>query len=346
MYTMLLLTAFAAVCAEAGWEAVAPLPGGRLNHCVAASSESSQHSGGTLFVVGGYDYPPPVYERSLLIYDAMTNAWSRGPNMSTSRDSFGCALVGDTLFAVAGESAEYPFCLASVETLNVSSPKAGWVSGPALQHARQGHGMAAVGNTLYVTGGLMPNGTLLSSVEKLDLGAAEPVWVGAPPMLQARMYHGLAVLGSTLYAIGGMPPGLDVNPLSSVEALDTSAAAANNRNDGITGGWRIVAPLPHAREKMAVATGPDGKGIYVLGGCPARAPPPGYHDPCDTLLSTVLVYTPSSFAGADGLGEWSALPSLPAPNAWLGAALMGSSLFATGGGTTYGTNGTYRLFIN
>jgi len=338
--TMLLLTAlFAAVGVEAGWEAVAPLPGGRLNHCVAASESSSLHSGGTLFVVGGYDYPPPMYERSLLTYDATTNVWGRGPNMSISRDSFGCALVGDTLFAVAGESAEYPFCLASVETLNVSSPKAGWVTGPTLQHARQGHGVAAVGNALYATGGLLPNGTLFASVEKLDLGAAEPVWEEIPPMLQARMYHGLAALGSTLYAIGGMPPGLDANPLASVEALDTSAAA-------VARGWRIVAPLPQAREKMAVATGPNGKGIYVLGGCPVRAPPPGYHDPCDTLLSTVLVYTPPSFFSADGLGEWSALPSLPAPNAWLGAAVLGSSLFATGGGTTYGTNGTYKLWIN
>ena len=98
--------------------------------------------------------------------------------------------------------------------------------------------------------------------------------------------------------------------------------------------------MPQAREKMAVATGPGGRGIYVMGGCPARAS--AGSQPCDALLSTVLVFDPEAGFGGS-VGAWSALPSLPSPNAWLGAALLGHELFVTGGGTTYGTNGTYRL---
>ena len=87
------------VATASEWEPLAPLPDGRLNHCIAASESREE-----LFVVGGYNFPPPVYEASLLRYDARSDAWGMGPAMSQSRDSFGCAIVGDMLYAVAGES--------------------------------------------------------------------------------------------------------------------------------------------------------------------------------------------------------------------------------------------------
>jgi N-acetylneuraminic acid mutarotase len=307
------------------WLPVAPMPAGRLNHCVAAVRSN-------LYAVGGYNFPPPDYESGVLRYDSGADAWFNDTAaMSTTRDSFGCGAVGSVIYAVGGESGDYPFTKAAVEALDVSKPGGAWQPAPSMQQARQGHGVAVLGGVLYAAGGIAPNGTYLSSVEALDTTSASPSWRRVQDMLEARMYLGFAAHGGALYAVGGKGPGPDeYHPLilASVETFDARAGA-----------WRALAPLPAARERLAlVASAP---GLYAWGGCPAKQP--GTDDPCDTLLGTVLRFSPP--ADATALGNWTAVPSLPSPNAWMGAVALGDAIYSVGGGLSYGRNETFRLEV-
>ena len=310
------------------WQQAATLPTGRLNHCLVAAGSDS------LYVVGGYNYPPPIYFNTALHFNATENAWASGPNMTTTRDSFGCGVVGSMLMAVGGESGDYPFTTNSVERLDLNEPGGQWARMASLQQARQGHSVATLGSTIFTAGGLDPSGNILASVEAFDSApaSAEPAWQVLAPMQAPRLYFGLAAGNHSLYAIGGMQPGLDQDPLASVEGLDLS-----------TGRWRPLAPLPEPRERMSVAVAADGT-VYVMGGCPKRATPDA--DPCDALLSSVLAFTPPAggVSGA-GLGSWAAVAQLPQANAWSAAAALGGYIYNTGGGLTYGRNTSYRLDV-
>ena len=294
------------------WRAVSPLPGGRLNLCLAAAPS------GLLYVAGGYNFPPPDYMASAISYNASSDAWSDAlPSMSTNRDSFGCATAGNYVYAVAGESGDYPFTLASIERLDLEHPSRGWVVLDAgLSQARQGHGVAALDGVVYAAGGIDAYANVLASVEAINGTDVLPM----PSMLEPRYYFGFAAYGGRLFAAGGCGPGVGpVNVLSSVEAFDGRV-------------WRSLPPLPAPRARMAAAA--TASALFLLGGCPARRN--ATSDPCDTLLDSVLRFD-------DGRNSWSQAPSLPRPNAWLSAAALGESVYAVGGGLSYGRNETYRL---
>ena len=332
------------------WCAVAPLPVGRLNLCVAAAESS-----GTLYAVGGYSFPPPDYKSSVLQYSADDDHWSSAANMSISRDSFGCGVVeasdgSSWLYVVGGESAEYPFILSSVERLNLTAgARATWAPVASLHEVRQGHAVAVLDGVLYAAGGLSPNSTsyrrTLASVEAYD--AKADAWTLLPPMAHARYYHGLTAYGACLYAVGGLSQSQHV--LVSVESYDPRV-----------GRWLELAPLPEPRQRLALVAMPpvpvgrggrsisnegDGSGIYAMGGCRAAA-----QSPCGSLLSSVIRLTPtpqpaSATSGREGKlqGSWVAVPSLPTANVWFGGAAVGRRLFAVGGGMFYASNATYML---
>ena len=294
------------------WQSLAPMPGGRLNLCLAAALD------GLLYVAGGYNFPPPDYMASAISYNASTDAWSDAlPSMSTNRDSFGCATAGNHVYAVAGESGDYPFTLASVERLDLDDTSRGWVVlDDGLSQARQGHGVAAHDGVVYAAGGIDAYAIVLASVEAINGTDVLPM----PSMLEPRYYFGFAAFGGRLFAAGGCGPGVGpVNVLSSVEAYDGRA-------------WMSLPPLPEPRARMAAAA--TASALFLLGGCPARRN--ATSDPCDSLLASVL-----RFDGARN--SWTQAPSLPRPNAWLSAAALGGSVYAVGGGLSYGRNETYRL---
>ena len=294
----------------ASWSPVAPLPVGRLNLCLAAAPNS-------LIVAGGYDFPPPDYMASAISYNASSDAWSDALPMSTNRDSFGCATAGNHVYAIAGESGDYPFTLASVERLDLDDTSRGWVVLDAgLSQARQGHGVAALGGVVYAAGGIDAYAKVLASVEAINGTDV----LTMPSMLEPRYYFGFAAFGGRLFAAGGCGPGVGpVNVLSSVEAFDGRA-------------WTSLPPLPAPRARMAAAA--TASALFLLGGCPARRN--ATSDPCDSLLASVLRFD-------DARNSWTQAPSLPRPNAWLSAAALGDSVYAVGGGLSYGRNETYRL---
>lgn len=307
------------------WEQVASMPTGRLNHCLAAADA-------ILYVAGGYNFPPPDYFASALSYNPKSDKWSSElPSMTTNRDAFGCGIVDGVLYAVGGESGNYPFTTKSVERLNLTGTHRGhasWELVASMHEARQGHSVTVLDGVLYAAGGMAldATATILASMEAFD--AKSNHWTKLAPMANNRCYFGLIGSGGTLYAFGGFSGGYaHKTVLAAVEAFDVR-----------TGRWRQLSPLPEARERMAVAA--TSRGLYILGGCPARQ---GTQDPCDTLLKSVWCFTPPPAANSSQLGNWTAAPDLPAPNAWLAAATLDGDVYAVGGGLSYGRNATYRL---
>merc|ERR1712224_1164729 len=135
------------------------------------------------------------------------------------RDSFGCAVVNGALFAVGGESGNYPFTTSTVERINLTKSGGGvWEPVASMLQVRQGHSTATLGGKIYAAGGMAPNGTCLAAVEVFDPSLNK--WAQIPPMMQPRKYLGLAGYGNSVYAIGGVPAGLDANPIAGVEAFD------------------------------------------------------------------------------------------------------------------------------
>ena len=193
----------------------------------------------------------------------------------------------------------------------------GWVVLDAgLSQARQGHGVAALGGVVYAAGGIDAYAKVLASVEAINGTDV----LTMPSMLEPRYYFGFAAFGGRLFAAGGCGPGVGpVNVLSSVEAFDGRA-------------WTSLPPLPAPRARMAAAA--TASALFLLGGCPARRN--ATSDPCDSLLASVLRFD-------DARNSWTQAPSLPRPNAWLSAAALGDSVYAVGGGLSYGRNETYRL---
>lgn len=327
----------------ASWQPAATLPSGLLNFCLAASSADD----GMLFAVGGYNFPPPDYKSSVVSLDTKDAAaqWSTSwPTMSTSRDSFGCGVLNGRLYAVGGESANYPFVLDSVERLDVSgdghggsssssSKNASWEMVAKLNQSRNGHAVAVVGGKLYAAGGMAGDATstVLASVEAFDPTSNR--WETLTSMSVRRCYMGLVGYRNSLYAIGGLS--------SSGAGGIKQAVASIERFDVDAGVWRMLAPLPEPRDKLAATATP--LGIYVLGGCASKQ--------CDTLLDSVLLFTPPTRSSttrtiaSNDKGNWTTAPSLPASNAWFGAASMGDALYAVGGGLFYGRNATYTLRV-
>lgn len=69
-----------------------------------------------------------------------------------------------------------------------------------MRHLRSGAGVVAVGQYIYVAGGMGAAGQL-SSMERYD--AERDVWVALSPMPTARSALTLAILAGHIYAMGG-----------------------------------------------------------------------------------------------------------------------------------------------
>ena len=296
---------------SSSWTPIAPLPSGRLNTCAAGLAD------GSLIVIGGFGYPPVDYFASCLAYNVSTNTWTALPDLPESRDALACAVLDGAVYAVGGESGEYPFTLTSVVRLEPGGGTAGgrrWTAAGNLTDSRQSHSAAVLDGALYAAGGLDANDRILASAERYD--ARTKAWAAIAPMRTARYYHGLAALRGLLYAVGGLDASFSV--LASVETYDPS-----------TGAWGAAARLPSPRERFGLAVVHGS--LVVLGGC--------HND-----QNRVQGLTNSSIRFDPARRAWAAArPSLPRPNGEFGVGVVGGdALFVVGGGLAFSRNATYR----
>ncbi len=149
----------------------------------------------------------------------------------------------------------------------------------------------AIGDTMYVTGGLDSHGT---SDRVLAYNIHQGRWVPRAPLPEPRYDEAVATLDGRLYVIGGSSNGTGHR---DVFAYTPSV----NR-------WSRVAPLPRANHTMA-AVAFHGE-IWVVGGRWQNHP-----------ISDVWIYNPHS-------NRWRRGPSMPKPEELDGVAADGDQIHA------------------
>jgi hypothetical protein len=200
---------------------------------------------------------------------------------------------------------------ATVETYDAS--RGGWVEVAPMAEARASNGGAcAIGNNMYVVGGLDRDGNAIITVERYCV--LSNTWSSVAAMPYARSAHRVCAVGSCMYVIGGKN-GEDER-LRSVLKYDVDSDS-----------WSEVEPMPEARYDHAACVVDDV--IYVVGGFGAGnvygtlyAP----HVRVNTIISTQTLYKYDTSAD-----EWSKCASMPDWKERYSVCAMGGMLFVTGG---------------
>ena len=244
----------------------------------------------------GWLYATPTKPR-------VTEAWLLGPSLPAAR--------GELATAVAyGEPCTKPPCarlyvlgglsgfFRPLRNVSVYDPNRKlWTAGPSLPAPRHHFAAAAVGQTLYVSGG--------TSVAGLHLGMAWPPmnnfwrlttssdrWDSVGPMIEPRWGHRMVAHDGRLYVVGGRGPSGRVLIYTPDQ------------------GWSTGAELPRPRDHLSVVV-VDGL-IWAIGG----------RDP--KSLARVDIYNPA-------MDIWQPGPELPAPTSGAAEGVINGVIFIYGG---------------
>jgi N-acetylneuraminic acid mutarotase len=235
--------------------------------------------------------------------------WTQKAPMPAVRGEVAAAEVGGKLYAVGGNFERK--VLPRNEEYDPATDR--WRARAPLPEPRDHLGVATVGGKIYAFGGFT------SSVHQ---GAGDGAFEYDPETTAGEPWHhewsarfvGLAVLGGKIHVIGG-------------RGLDNVTAATHEVYDVATGTWSMAAPLPRARDHMAVVA-VDGK-IHAIGGrLTGPADQTAQHD----------VYDPAA-------NSWTSAAPLPTPRSGVAGVLYRGMILVLGGelppGHTFPENESY-----
>jgi len=225
--------------AQSGWTAAAPMPLARseLNATVA---ENRLYVGGGIAQLGA----TPAFQ----VYDPASDSWRSLAQMPEPRHHFGMAALDGRIY-VSGGYRDLPFgadtARAEVWVYDIASDK--WSEIADLPAPRAAHAMVALGERLYVVGGVGPEpATIFAYDPKLDR------WTGlATPLPTLREHLTALALDGRIYVIGGRWGGQ--GNLATVEILDPAS-----------GTWSAGADMPTRRGGLTASA--LGGRIHVTGG--------------------------------------------------------------------------------
>jgi hypothetical protein len=234
-------------------------------------------------------------------YDVASGAWRELAPMAMVRAEFGlCTLSGGDVYAIGGVMSD-EVELASVERYDSSLDT--WSAVPGLPRPRWAHCACAVGNAIYVVGGIEQDeeGRLKSVNSVLKFDCQMQTWSEVVPMPSERDEAGACVLGSDIYIFGG-------------NADNCATTSTTYRFNTETNEWATLAPMPEAKSQPSVSV-LDGL-IYVMGGL-------------DSDANTIIYSSVHRFDPVENL--WSAVAPLSIARTSLGSFVLGGSIYAVGG---------------
>jgi N-acetylneuraminic acid mutarotase len=208
---------------------------------------------GLLYVVAGKT--GGSHQSALYSYNPANDTWTTLPASLPGAAVENPAAVGlnGKLYVFGGSTA--PFT-GAVPDARVYDPASGqWMALSPMNAARGGATARAIGNKIYVVGGLDVDGASLDTMEIYD--PATDDWTDGPSMAVRRDNPGSAAVNGKLYVFGGRTreaSGMEVNgTLNSLEEFDP-----------LTNQWTTKANMPTGRRTMSVGT-LNGR-IQVIGG--------------------------------------------------------------------------------
>ncbi|MEU3729732.1 kelch repeat-containing protein [Streptomyces sp. NPDC033538] len=183
---------------------------------------------------------------------------------------------------------------------------------PIASGPRQEHSVAAVGDKVYLIGGIVPEAsggvTTTGRVEVYD--TRRDTWSVAAPLPVAMNHPNVAVVHGRIYVLGGLSGG------SAWQALRDSFVYSPR-----AGRWRRLPPVPAGIERGSAAMGVHGTKILLAGGMRVLVPGAGgLQDTVDTVSAYDVV-----------TGRWKSLPSLPQARDHVGGAVVGGTFYVLGG---------------
>jgi N-acetylneuraminic acid mutarotase len=237
---------------QSGWE---ELPGG-----VACQGLSLIAHHGKLYRLGGMrprnapgEKPDQVSLATCQAFDPKTKTWSDLPKLPAPRSSFDAVVIGNTIFIVGGwemkGEGKSQVWADNALLLDLSKEKPEWVSVPA-PFKRRALTCVALGEKVYVVGGLTPEGEAVRTVSIFDF--ATKTWSEGPPL-----------------------PEPDKNGFSAATCVEGGAIYANPADGNIyrlskdNKNWEKVAAVQHARIVHRMLGTGDGR-LVVIGGASSK----------------------------------------------------------------------------
>ncbi|MGH2548202.1 MAG: Kelch repeat-containing protein [Thermomicrobiales bacterium] len=223
--------------------------------------------------------------------------WGSAAPLPVGRSEFAATVLDGKIYVAGGFGAESLF-----DRYDPSTNQ--WESLADLPAPRNHLGLAAVDGGVYVAGG-HNHGTNSATDTFWRFDVAAGTWETLAPLPQGpRGGLGAAALNGSIYVAGG----------SSVD-LSGPATGDVARYDPATATWAACAPMPTAREHLAVGVA-AGK-LVTVGGRNG-----GYE--ALELISATEVYEPAT-------DSWTTGAALPVPRAGFGTANNGDSIIVIGG---------------
>ena len=172
----------------------------------------------------------------------ISSSWTKLPDMPCDREQHGFEACNGVLYVVGGHdiNGNYPDFLSFDGRWNELGKPPIVVQSPVLK---------AVGNKLYLIGGYMPP-KKYANVFVYDTALRQ--WTEKTPMLTAREDMGAAVIGNKIYVFGGVVQGHVLT--NNLEVYNT-----------VTDTWRNISNSQRPRALGDFACGWDGRMYFVSG---------------------------------------------------------------------------------
>jgi len=264
---------------------------GGLRRQLAAASTN-----GLVYALGGF-LPfgtTPDGRNQAFAYDPATDTWQLLADMLHERQYFAAAALGDSVYAIGGNSPSV--VTGEVDVYNTVT--GGWTAAAPLQGIREEHTAAVANGLIYAIGGRTPGEPWSTSVEAFDRSTNQ--WTAVRSMPTGRRRPAAAVVNGLIYVVGGRTP---AGPVGTVEVYNPT-----------TDSWTNAPSMTVARSDL-VAVAVNGK-IYAIGGLDAGFLP----------IGDVEEFDP-------GTNTWRTVSAMqPARQHHAGAA-MGNSIIVIGGGS-------------
>lgn len=183
---------------------------------------------------------------------------------------------------------------------------------PIASGPRQEHSVAAVGDKVYVIGGIVPgeSGGVTTTTRVDVYDTRHDTWSEAAPLPVAMNHPNVAVVHGRIHVLGGLSGG------SEWQALRDSFVYSPRADR-----WRRLSSMPAGIERGSAAIGVHGTRILLAGGMRVLVPGAGgLQDTVDTVSAYDAV-----------TGRWEDLPRLPQARDHVGGAVVGGTFYVLGG---------------
>ena len=226
------------------WETMAALPAGRVFSAVVADEN------GYVYVIGGTsDGAATTPTNTTYRYNTTTNTWDTMATLPVALDSIDGIVINNKIYipGSASTATTYVYDIAT-DTWATIAASGGYT-------ARSQYQVAAIGNDLYVLGGIVAAASA-STPEVWKLDTVAQTWTASTSMQQTRTSFAAGSIDGELYVAGGVAfPGF--TPTMTAEKFDGVA-------------WSYIANVPNGGGAYtrwsynADAVGPQG--LWLAGG--------------------------------------------------------------------------------